>query len=173
MVSFYQLERVCFFLHATIRPLFWLLAYSYHWWLPNALVSCNSIGSVVPCCVHVSSHCLPGSSTGSRYINWLKESQPEDLQPWLQACAQAFETDGRYVSDIRYLRVWVQYVRQPLLVADNFSPFDLYLSHMEDTCKDKQNHIPFSVVCFGCAHCPCRQTAAQNLPTSFRVWRGK
>jgi hypothetical protein len=46
---------------------------------------------------------------------WVKDAFPSggiqsELLPLLEACTRTFQTDERYRSDLRYLRVWVQYV---------------------------------------------------------------
>jgi len=51
----------------------------------------------------------------ARYIMWVKDAFPSggtqsELLPLLEACTRTFQTDERYRSDLRYLRVWVQYV---------------------------------------------------------------
>ncbi|KAH8974207.1 hypothetical protein BDL97_01G089800 [Sphagnum fallax] len=48
------------------------------------------------------------------YIMWVKDAFPSggiqsELLPLLEACTRTFQTDERYRSDLRYLRVWVQY----------------------------------------------------------------
>jgi checkpoint serine/threonine-protein kinase len=48
------------------------------------------------------------------YIMWVRDAFPSggiqsELLPLLEACTRTFQTDERYRSDLRYLRVWVQY----------------------------------------------------------------
>jgi hypothetical protein len=51
-----------------------------------------------------------------RYIKWTKETfsaggHKSELLPLLERCTREFHQDARYKNDIRYLRVWIQYVR--------------------------------------------------------------
>jgi hypothetical protein len=52
----------------------------------------------------------------NRCIKWLKEMNPPGsvqvvLQEVLELAAKTFVPDKRYKSDLRYLKVWIQYVR--------------------------------------------------------------
>ena len=38
--------------------------------------------------------------------------QKAELLPLLERCTRELQSDGRYKKDIRYLRVWIQYVSQ-------------------------------------------------------------
>jgi checkpoint serine/threonine-protein kinase len=50
------------------------------------------------------------------YIRWTKDTfvsggQKSELVPLLEKCTRAFHDSEQYRNDIRYLRVWIQYVR--------------------------------------------------------------
>lgn len=49
-----------------------------------------------------------------RYVKWTQEhltgSGKQELQAVLEACTQEVARHERYVTDVRFLRVWIQYV---------------------------------------------------------------
>lgn len=50
------------------------------------------------------------------YIRWTKDTfvsggQKSELVPLLEKCTRAFHDSEQYRNDVRYLRVWIQYVR--------------------------------------------------------------
>lgn len=50
-----------------------------------------------------------------RFIKWTQETfaaggHKAELLPLLERCTRELQADGRYAVDVRYLRVWVQYV---------------------------------------------------------------
>lgn len=55
-----------------------------------------------------------------QYIHWIEEKMPEDTRKRfavLEKCTRALTDDSRYTNDIRYIRVWIQYVRALLAVV--------------------------------------------------------
>lgn len=53
--------------------------------------------------------------TPSRFIKWTQEAfsaggHKAELLPLLERCTRELQAGGRYADDVRYLRVWVQYV---------------------------------------------------------------
>ena len=55
-----------------------------------------------------------------RFIKWTQETfsaggHKAELLPLLERCTRELQAGGRYAADIRYLRVWVQYVSRGLL----------------------------------------------------------
>ncbi len=54
-------------------------------------------------------------SASNRFIKWTQETfaaggHKAELLPLLERCTRELQADGRYAGDVRYLRVWVQYV---------------------------------------------------------------
>lgn len=48
-----------------------------------------------------------------QYIRWIEAKMPEDTRKKftvLEKCTRSLKEDARYKNDIRYIRVWIQYV---------------------------------------------------------------
>lgn len=49
-----------------------------------------------------------------QYIRWIEAKMPEDTRKKfsvLEKCTRVLKEDPRYKNDLRYIRVWIQYVR--------------------------------------------------------------
>lgn len=49
-----------------------------------------------------------------QYIRWIEAKMPEDTRKKfavLEKCTRALKENARYKNDLRYIRVWIQYVR--------------------------------------------------------------
>lgn len=49
-----------------------------------------------------------------QYIRWIEAKMPEDTRKKfavLENCTRVLKEDSRYKNDLRYIRVWIQYVR--------------------------------------------------------------
>jgi hypothetical protein len=61
-------------------------------------------------------YCRPPRPTlANRFIKWTQETfsaggHKAELLPLLERCTRELQGGGRYASDIRYLRLWIQYV---------------------------------------------------------------
>jgi hypothetical protein len=53
-----------------------------------------------------------------QYVKWLEANMPEDTRKKfaaLEKCTRALKNHAEYKDDIRYIRLWIQYVRNPIL----------------------------------------------------------
>ena len=62
-----------------------------------------------------------------RFIKWSQgaanyKSRRTELLPLLERCTRQLQANARYRDDVRYLRVWIQYVRHRCRLMPAFVP---------------------------------------------------